>query len=98
MLLTIHHWLQSNEGVIVLLSVGARQLLDVIRQQGFVLSPIYLFHLCIRVGAMIRECSYLVYPQFRNRPIFQGTQRVEVKVSGVTRPEEISKLQDKTPT
>ena len=43
--LTIHQWPQFNEGVVVLLSIGARQILDIVRQQGSILSPIHLFHL-----------------------------------------------------
>ena len=45
-ILTVYHWLEFNEGVIVLLSVGVGQPLDVIRQWGSVLSMINLFHLC----------------------------------------------------
>ena len=41
-----YRWLQFNEGVIVLLSVGVWQPLDIIRRQGSGLSPVYLFHLC----------------------------------------------------
>ena len=98
---TVYLWLQFNEGVVVLLPVGVGQPLDVTRQRGFVLSLINLFHLCkhtcftcasICSGVIIRWCSYLVPPQFRNRSIFQGTQRVQVKVSGVARPEDIWKL------
>ena len=43
---TVYHWLQFNERVVVLLSVGVGQTLDVIRQWGSVLSMINLFHLC----------------------------------------------------
>ena len=46
-ILTVYHWLQFNERVVVLLSVGVGQTLDVIRQRGSVLSLINLFHLGI---------------------------------------------------
>ena len=45
-ILMVYHWLEFNKGVIVLLSVGVGQPLDVIRQWGSVLSMINLFHLC----------------------------------------------------
>ena len=82
-------WLQLNEGVIVLLSIGIRQPLYIIRQWGSSLSLIDIFHLCMYLcWSHKRECLYLVHPHFRNWSIFQGTKRVQVKVSGVTQPEE----------
>ena len=43
---TSYLWLQRNKAIVVLCSIGVRKTLDIVGQQGSILSSVDIFHLC----------------------------------------------------